>query len=293
MALVAPGQEWTGAARDRPGYGARMSAKVVVRGVELVHESVGETDPPMIWGHGLTSSRAAEDRSRLVDLARVATGNRIVRYDARGHGESGISADPAGYAWDEMARDQLALADHLGIDRYVAGGASLGAATALHAALIAPERIVALVLVIPPTGWETRTAQVDQYGRMADVVERRGVEVLARATADLPQPDPLVGNELWQEARTRRLLEAGPTRLATVFRGAATADLPDPERVAGIALPTLILAWTGDPGHPVSTAEILDALLPSSRTVVSSTYDEFLTWTDEVERFLGSLRPGA
>ena len=129
-----------------------MSAQVV-RGVELAYDVSGEGHPPMIWGHGLTSSRAAEDRAMLIDARGLASVTGLVRYDARGHGESALSSNPADYAWDAMARDQLALADHLAIDRYVAGGASLGAATALHAAVIAPERIVALVLVIPPTAW--------------------------------------------------------------------------------------------------------------------------------------------
>ena len=43
--------------------------------------------------------RASEDRYRLI------------RYDARGHGESGATADPADYAYPSLAADQLALAD--------------------------------------------------------------------------------------------------------------------------------------------------------------------------------------
>ena len=37
----------------------------------------------------------------------------------------------------------------------------MGAATALHAALELGDRVRTLVLVIPPTGWETRAGQVD------------------------------------------------------------------------------------------------------------------------------------
>ena len=105
----------------------------------------------VVWGHGLTQSRALEDRRPLVDLSSLAA--RVVRYDARGHGDSESTPDLDGYGWDQLARDQLALATALGIERYVAAGASMGAATALHAAVIAPDRIRGLVLVIPPTGW--------------------------------------------------------------------------------------------------------------------------------------------
>ncbi len=45
-----------------------------------------------------------------------------------------------------------------GAQKFVAGGSSMGCATSIYAALLAPERMKALVLVIPPTAWETRAA---------------------------------------------------------------------------------------------------------------------------------------
>ena len=71
-----------------------------------------------------------------------------------------------------------------------------------------------------------------------------------------------------------------------MFRGAAHADLPDPERVATITAPTLILAWSGDPGHPVSTAERLVDLIPNATMQVASTLTELFSWTDAVEGLL-------
>ncbi len=245
-----------------------------------------------MWGHGLTSSRAAEDRNQLLDLAALASVTSVLRYDARGHGESGMSSDLSGYRWDEMALDQLALADHLGYERYIAGGASLGAATALHAIVTAPERIIGLVLVIPPTAWDTRTAQTDLYESMAQLVERRGTDALAIAAAALPPPDPLVGRDDWREGRLRTLREADPVRLATAFRGAATADLPSREQIAGIRVPTLVMTWSGDTGHPVSTAQELGDLIPDARVSVASTYGDLAGWTDEACKFVGALVGG-
>jgi hypothetical protein len=48
---------------------------------------------------------------------------RLIRYDARGHGDSGATADPADYAYPSLAADQLALADALGLGRRGAGEA--------------------------------------------------------------------------------------------------------------------------------------------------------------------------
>lgn len=271
-----------------------MPERDLIRGVELVHETIvadglSTSGPPVIWAHGLTSSRRAEVESPLLDLDAVAQVSRVLRYDARGHGESGLSVELARYGWDEMALDQLALATHLGIDRYVAAGASLGAATALQAAVAAPDRVAALVLVIPPTAWETRAAQSELYGSMADVVERSGTDALARAAAIVPPPDPLRDRPEWREARLRRLRQADPVRLATVFRGAATTDLPRRDRIAAIAAPTLVLAWTGDDGHPVSTAEELERLMPKATARYATTYEEFVGWSDLVVDFVTSL----
>lgn len=268
----------------------RAMAVTRVRGVELHHDT-GGTGPILVWGHGLTSSRAGEDDAGLVDWAAVRRRLRVLRYDARGHGESGFTAPGADYGWDAMALDQLELAATLGLDRYVAGGASMGAATALHAACIAPDRIRGLVLMIPPTAWETRAAQADLYRTMAAVVEAKGVEPLIAAGAELAPPDPFAGSTAWKDRSARALRAADPERLAVVFRGAATADFPSPDQVAAITVPALILAWTGDPGHPVTTAERLATLLPDSSVQVASTSAEVTGWSDRISTFVASLGP--
>jgi 3-oxoadipate enol-lactonase len=264
-----------------------MSTVHAVHGVELSISDLGAGDPPLVWGHGLTSSRAEEDELPLVDCAALATARRVVRYDARGHGASELT--PSGYGWDELARDQLALADALGIDRFVAAGASMGAATALHAASIAPDRVVALVLVIPPTAWETRAAQGELYGQMAEVVEAHGVEPLIAGMELLDPPDPLIGNSGYRRRRARAMRAAGPERLATVLRGAAGTDLPPRQVIAAIGVPTLVLAWTGDPGHPESTATDLGALIPGAQISLASTAEELAGWTDQAATFLSEL----
>ena len=164
---------------------------VDIRGATIAFDRSGD-GPCFVWGHGLTSSRASEDALPMIDWAEVRRDTDLVRYDTRGHGESALVGELASYGWDQLAIDQLALWDHLGIDRAVVGGASMGAATALHVAVLAPERVAALVLVVPPTAWETRAGQVDLYRQMADVVEAAGPEPLIEAGAETPSPDPFV-----------------------------------------------------------------------------------------------------
>lgn len=257
-----------------------------VRGFATVAERSG-SGRDLVWGHGLSQSRRLEDRHPLVDWGRVPA--RVTRYDARGHGESAPASDLDRYRWDELARDQFALADALEIGPYVAAGASMGAATALHAAVLDPERISALVLVIPPTGWETRAAQVDLYEAGAQMIESQGVEPFIRAAALRPAPDPLVEDPDHRQRSAEALRSWDPERLARVMRGASRAQLPDRESIARIDCPALVLAWTGDPVHPTSTSDELARLLPCVETHVASTADDVVRWTDLVADFVDGL----
>ncbi len=260
----------------------------IIRGVELSHDRSG-TGPTLVWGHGLTSSRQNEDESGLIDWSLVRRSADVLRYDARGHGQSGFTTEPDDYGWDRLALDQLALCDHLKIPSAAVGGASMGAATALHAAALSSERVRALILMIPPTAWETRAEQTDLYRQMAAVVESNGVEPLIAAGVDVAPPDPFVDSPgLWKDRRAVALRSADPLRLAGVFRGAAHADLPTRDAVAGISCPALILAWSGDPGHPVSSAERLGELIADSTVSIASTLEELGTWTSRIVDFVGA-----
>lgn len=259
----------------------------MVRGVEIAHRVVPAPGRPwLVWGHGLTSSMVADDELGLVDEDRLAAVAALVRYDARGHGSSGSSDDLAAYHWRELALDQLALADQLGIDRYVAAGASMGAATALYAALEAPERVMALVLAIPPTAWATRAAQQDGYELSARLLDAGELDTLVEGARASPPPDPFAADTAWGDRFERTVRTSDPVRLARALRGAAATDLPSPEALATIDVPTLVLAWTGDPGHPVTTAERLVELISAAELHVASTPADLAEWTELVVGFL-------
>jgi 3-oxoadipate enol-lactonase len=259
--------------------------RATVWGCELAYD-LGGAGPDLIWGHGLTSSMDREDARGWIDWSRVRAIRRVLRYDARGHGESESTTELDGYSWANLARDQFALADTLGIGRYVAAGASMGCATALHAAEQDPGRISGLILVIPPTAWATRAAQVGMYRAMADLVEAGDHETLVRDAAQNPPPDPLVDDPTRPTEFAELLATTDPVRLARVLRGAGTADLPDPAAIAAIEVPALILAWTGDPGHPVQTAARLQEVMPHAELALATTPAGMARWTDRIVGFL-------
>ncbi len=246
----------------------------------LAYDITGE-GTNIVQLHGLTSSRA-RDASLGLDLSVAATGHRVIRYDARGHGESTGDTDPRSYSWWHLAKDLLALLDVESPSVPVHGvGQSMGAGTLLHAALAQPECFASLVLGIPPTAWQSRIAQRATYRANADTVERHGIEPLLRADRMSVRPPAAGDHGVLPPTVSTDLLP-------TVFRGAALADLPSAAELATIDIPTLILAWVDDPAHPLSTAYWLHEVLPNSRLVVAKTFEDVETWPHLVVEHLES-----
>lgn len=99
---------------------------------------------------------------------------RILRYDQRGHGATGVPTEDCTMA--QLAGDLLGIMTACGIARAHLVGISMGAATCLGAALKSPEKVARLVLAdgqaaTPPGGaqaWEERIAVAQGQG-MADL----------------------------------------------------------------------------------------------------------------------------
>ena len=251
-----------------------------VRGARLAWTEAG-SGPPVIWAHGLTSRSYAQEEAGLFDWAPLASAHRLIRYDARGHGLSSGAPDPAGYTWPELAADLLGLLDEVAPGERVDGvGASMGAATLLYAALAGPGRFGRLVLVTPPTMWETRAEQSRGRLAAADLAERSGKAALEALAGDVPSP-ALAGT-----APGALPIEVDDALLPSVLRGAAASDAPGAAELSRIDVPALVLAWSGDPGHPVSSGEALADCLPDARLRVASTPAELAAWPELVRRFL-------
>lgn len=262
-----------------------VHATVHLRGARLAYSDEG-SGPVVVHGHGLLQSRATERASGMFDWTPVvATGRRLVRYDARGHGESTGTPTPASYTWPHLADDLLALLDRVVGPEPVSGiGCSLGTATLLHAAVREPDRFDRLVLTAPPTAWASRAAQADLYRLAADLVETRGYSALAELTARSLAAAAFA--DLTDRPGHSPAPDVKEALLPTVLRAAAVSDLPTEQEVAALDLPVLILAWSGDPGHPVSTAARLAELIAGSRLHIAESGTQLRQWGATAARFL-------
>ena len=149
--------------------------------------------PVVVWIHG----GSVEDSSfMLADLEPFAGRVRALFPDTRGHGLSSKFERAEDYGYAQKAEDVLLWLDALGVEEAVWGGASMGGALSLWAAIHAPARVRAVISISGPPytplpedqAWWRAHRPLVQSGRVAEYFDanirlRMGDEALIRFKA--------------------------------------------------------------------------------------------------------------
>src|ERR1700735_405291 len=130
-----------------------------VNGIDIAYADSGGDGPAVILSHGYLMDHTMFD----AQVAALAPDFRVITWDERGFG--GTPA-PAPFTYWDSARDALGLLDHLGVRQAVLGGMSQGGFLSLRAALLAPQRVRALILLDTQAALED-AATVGGYERVA------------------------------------------------------------------------------------------------------------------------------
>lgn len=227
-------------------------------GHAIAYEVFGDGDQVVVYLHGLLMDSGM---NRPLARALAARGQRVVLIDVLGHGRSDKPLHASAYRMDAYARMVLAVLDHLGIERAIVGGISLGANISLELAVHDPERVQALLLEMPVLEWAVPAAAMIFTPLLLTMHYAAGP---AGFVADLVGRLPDTGNDALDSA-----LRAGANRpevVKAVLHGILTGPVaPTVEQRAAIEVPTLVLAHTRDVIHPFSDAENLAELLPDAR----------------------------
>ncbi len=187
--------------------------------------------------------------------------HRVVRYDVRGHGRSGVGA--AKCSIEILAQDAIAVLDAAQIVKAHWCGLSLGGMTAMWAASRRPERVARLVLCntsahMPPAAqWHSRM----------ELVRREGMRAVAPAVI-----------ERWFTAGFRRSHPEKVARIEGMLRATlpegyaavcgAIAEMNQLNDIRRIAAPTLVICGAEDPATPLAHSEALCDAIADSRLVV-------------------------
>jgi len=116
--------------------------------VRLYYEVHGEGFPLLAIAPGGLRSSVKGWHNRPIEPAMFGDEYKVITLDQRNAGQSWAPIS-ARDSWHSYADDQLALLDHLGLDRFHVMGMCIGGAYALSLAKAAPERIASAVLIQP------------------------------------------------------------------------------------------------------------------------------------------------
>jgi 3-oxoadipate enol-lactonase len=192
----------------------------------------------------------------------LAATRRVVRFDARGFGDT--APGDGALTMERIADDGAGLLDHLGIEKAVVGGCSMGGYAAFAFVRRHPQRLAGLVLQDTRAGADTVEAKANRSTLAAKVLAEGA---LAAAEAFLPK---LLGETTYRErpdivtGLRERILATSPQAIANALHGlAARAD--SRETLPTIAVPTLVLVGSEDVLTPASEAATMAAAIPRAR----------------------------
>ncbi|MYW70065.1 alpha/beta fold hydrolase [Streptomyces sp. SID8379] len=237
--------------------------QLTVDGAVLRHDDLGAGDGvPVVLVHGHPFNRTLW--SPQAD-ALAAAGYRVLVPDLRGYGESEVTEGRV--LLSRFADDVLALLDHVGVERAVVGGVSMGGQIAMEFHLRHPGRTAALVLSDTSAPAETEEGKAFR-NRLADRLLAEGMggyadEVIDKMLAAYNVTAlPKVADDVLGMMRG-----TDPRGAAAALRG--RAERPDyRDSLAAARVPALVVVGADDAYTPVAEAESIAELLPDATLVV-------------------------
>ncbi|MBK6663466.1 MAG: alpha/beta hydrolase [Thermoflexaceae bacterium] len=208
-----------------------------INGASLYYAEQG-TGPAILFHHGYTGSHDSWD---VVAPAFAAKGYRAIVMDCRGAGDSEHTAD--GYSIEQYADDVIGMADHLGLERFIYVGHSMGGVIGMELGIRYASRLEKLVLVAPAPADGVDVSvpgAAAQRERGLALRRARDRETLLRerlATTARPNPETIA-------AAVDRALSVSDGHYNDSWDALVTSRRGD--RLEEIMVPTLLVAGAAD-----------------------------------------------
>ena len=202
----------------------------------------------------------------------------MVTLDLLGHGRSDRPADPVVYSVSAFADQVVALLDHLGAEKAVVGGLSLGANVALELAATCPDRVQGLIIEMPVLDNALDAAILASVPVMlAARYLPWTVSSLRAVTRPVPRGLVPFWAGVWLDT-----LDQLPASVAALIHGVIFGRVapPSPQRRT-ITARALVVGHPKDPIHPFADAAMLAEELPYAEFVETQS---LLEWRARPER---------
>ena len=223
----------------------------------LYYEEAGEGEP-LLMVMGL----ATDHFGWMLQVPEFSKHYRVITFDNRDVGQSKQADGP--YEIAEMARDALALADDLELDTFHLLGMSMGGAIAQEMALIAPERLRSLTLVVTFAGggnWAEERARLWSHVRGQIDRDTHLDWLLLFGMSEQFYEDPA------RIEYSKRLMRANPhPQSPEAFQRQVTASGRHEarDRLPQIAVPTHVIGAEHDTLVPVWKSKEIADLIPGA-----------------------------
>jgi len=225
-------------------------------GPTISYRDSGGEGVPIIFSHGLFMSKDMF----APQFAEFTKDHRCIVWDERGHGETVWDGGDFTY-WDS-ADDLLALADHLGIDRFIHFGFSQGGLLALRAAIKSPDRFIGLIQCstqargLAGDGADAFRAYIQEWidgGPTEDKIEFLINLILG---PQLKPEDEAFWVEYWKTLTPQQLTDA----LSALY---SSEDIED--QLHAITAPVVVIHGLKDVSTPLELALNVPKLVPDHR----------------------------
>jgi len=267
-----------------------------------LHYEVHGSGPPIFLHHGLGGSSQYWYRH----LPWLTKKYQVIIHDARGHALSTAPADYNRYSWEIMADDLHQLMEHLGIQKAIVGGLSMGCGVSHAFALKYPQKIRALILsdcagtgMLPkdtPPNFHQLMARQLESGEQ--VVREYGVmEHTYRALAEGNVMKPIIGNSDYENQYLERMARFPFNGFINANRFVMQTAIKNLEKTRELKMPTLVLIGEEDVALQAG-AEWLRDTLPNRRYVFITKVGHSIpwfkpeAWRKAVEDFLDDFEKG-
>ncbi|MBL0176596.1 MAG: alpha/beta fold hydrolase [Ignavibacteria bacterium] len=191
-------------------------------------------------------------------IGALRDGFRVVAYDMPGFARAAPALAPA--SMEGAADEFIALLDHLGIERCVAAGCSLGGYIAMAVARLHPARLGGLVLADTRSGPDSAEAAANRIKQAAEV-RANGIGSVVEAMVPKLLSDASRAAHPSLESRVRGIMErATPEGTACMLEAMAARPSSD-ATLAALDIPACVLVGEHDALTPPSEAALMAGLL--------------------------------
>ncbi len=258
--------------------------------INFHYECEGE-GPPLLFLHGLGG-----DLGQCQVMLEHVRNIRRISMDVRGHGETPLGPTEHLH-FEQFAKDAVALMEHLGIQRFIAGGISMGSGIAIRLALAFPKCVMGLILVRPAWLNKPYPGNLKEHVMIGELLKKQPLDHARRSFMDSPEYQLL---ETQAPAGARSLLgqfdsPRAKERAARLIQIPASVPFAELLDLGRIQVDTLILTADRDPAHPLAMARELASRIPRSRfaEVTSKSEDidkHFVDCSRHINEFLRRIQ---